>query len=130
MRCIGFRSTARSDRSCFRRWRHCWRTYLRSREKCGEKSNEQHTANDAGRNAMSDVLAIAAKSMADDMARMATISQNLANATTPGFKKDITVSRPFVEYLQAYGNAAQKTFVTSLPLPGTVVDYKPGSLRF
>ena len=35
---------------------------------------------------MSDVLAIAAKSMADDIARLATISHNLANATTPGFK--------------------------------------------
>lgn len=81
---------------------------------------------------MSDLLAIAAKSMADDMARMATISHNLANATTPGYKKDITVSRPFVEYLQAYGLAgtAPKTFVTSVPVPDTVVDHKAGSVRY
>ncbi len=78
---------------------------------------------------MSDLMAIAAKSMADDMARMATISHNLANATTPGFKKDIPVSRPFVEYLQAYGSGAQ-TYVTTLPAATTVVDHKAGSLRF
>jgi len=78
---------------------------------------------------MSDLMAIAAKSMADDMARMATISHNLANATTPGFKKDIPVSRPFVEYLQAYGSGAQ-TYVTTLPEATTVVDHKAGSLRF
>ena len=78
---------------------------------------------------MSDVLAIAAKSMADDMARLATISHNLANATTPGFKKDITVSRPFVDYLQVYRSAGQQTLATTLPVPGTVVDHKPGSLR-
>ena len=78
---------------------------------------------------MSDVLAIAAKSMADDIARLATISHNLANATTPGFKKDIAVSRPFVEYLQAYGQGAAKTLATTLPVPGTVIDHRAGSLR-
>jgi flagellar basal-body rod protein FlgG len=68
--------------------------------------------------------------MADDTMRMATISHNLANATTAGFKKDITVSRPFLEYLQAYGiGAPPQTFLTSLPLPDTVVDFKAGSLR-
>lgn len=79
---------------------------------------------------MSDVLAIAAKSMADDMARLATISHNLANATTPGFKKDITVSRPFVEYLQTYGATGPQTLATTVPVPGTVIDYKAGSLRY
>jgi len=81
---------------------------------------------------MSDVLAIAAKSMADDMTRMATISQNLANATTPGYKKDITVSRPFVEYLRSYATAGAlpQTFVSSLPVPDSVVDYRSGSVRY
>lgn len=78
---------------------------------------------------MSEVLAIAAKSMADDLARMATISHNLANATTPGFKKDITVTRPFIEYLQTYG-AYPRTFTTTVPVLDTVVDYKAGSLRY
>jgi flagellar basal body rod protein FlgG len=78
-----------------------------------------------------NVLAIAATSMADDTMRMATISHNIANATTPGFKKDITVSRPFLEYLQAYGiGMPPQTFLTSLPVPDTVVDFKAGSLRY
>src|SRR5689334_22673939 len=82
------------------------------------------------RRAMSDLMAIAAKSMADDMARMATISHNLANATTPGFKKDIPVTRPFVEYLQTYGASPAQTFVTTLPAATTVVDQKAGSVHF
>ncbi|MCX7274082.1 MAG: flagellar hook basal-body protein [Burkholderiales bacterium] len=78
---------------------------------------------------MTDVLAIAAASMADDMARLATISHNLANATTPGFKRDISYTRPFAAYLQAYGQPPQ-TLATSLPVTATVVDFKPGSLRY
>lgn len=78
---------------------------------------------------MSGVLAIAAASMNQDMARLATISHNLANATTAGFKKDIAVSRPFVAYLQAYGDPPQ-TFATTLPVPDTVVDHRAGSLRY
>jgi flagellar basal-body rod protein FlgG len=79
---------------------------------------------------MSEVLAIAAHSMADDIARMATISQNLANATTPGYKKEIPVSRPFVEYLQAYGMTGPQVFQSTLPAQMAVVDQRAGSLRY
>ncbi len=79
---------------------------------------------------MSEVLAIAARSMVDDMARLATISHNLANATTPGFKKEIPVSRAFVDLLQVYGTSAQQAYVTTLPAANAVVDQRAGSLRY
>lgn len=49
---------------------------------------------------MADAMAIAARSMADDIARLAAISHNLANAATPGFKREMTVSRPFVDFMR------------------------------
>ena len=76
------------------------------------------------------VLAIAAQSMSDDMSRLATISNNLANATTPGFKKDIPIARTFVEVLQAAGGNDQLSFVTTMPVTDTVVDSRAGSLHF
>src|ERR1043165_5132148 len=82
---------------------------------------------------MSEVLAIAARSMTDDMMRMATVSHNLANATTPGFKKEIPQSRPFVDFLNAAsaaGTDAAKTFVTTLPALNTVIDPRAGSLKY
>jgi flagellar basal-body rod protein FlgG len=79
---------------------------------------------------MSDLLAIVAASMSDDMARMATISHNLANATTPGFKKDIPVSRPFVDYLQAYDQGGSEAIAAATSATTTVVDHRAGSLRY
>jgi flagellar basal body rod protein FlgG len=61
---------------------------------------------------------------------MATISHNLANATTPGFKKDISVSRSFVDYLQAYGATGQVAVPVANVASTTVVDHKGGSLRY
>jgi len=79
---------------------------------------------------MSDLLAIAALAMNDDTTRMATISHNLANATTPGFKKEIPVSRPFAEVLSAQMAGGGAGIATTLPASTSVVDMRPGSLRY
>ncbi len=79
---------------------------------------------------MSGVLAIAALSMTEDTARLATISHNLANATTPGYKKEIPISQPFVDLLQVYSGTAPQAYATTLPALTTVVDQRPGSLRY
>lgn len=79
---------------------------------------------------MSEILAIAARSMTDDMARLATISHNLANATTPGFRKDLVVSRPFRDYLQVDGPAGRQMLATTVPVHDTVVDHRAGSVRY
>src|SRR5215207_4003373 len=79
---------------------------------------------------MSDLMAIAALSMSDDTARMATISHNLANATTPGFKKEIPLSRPFAEILTAQMNGRMEQIHTTLPAATAVVDTRAGSLKY
>lgn len=42
-----------------------------------------------------DLMTIAAVGMQNDLQRMGTISQNLANVTTPGYKKQVSLVRAF-----------------------------------
>lgn len=72
---------------------------------------------------MADAISITAASMAFDMQRLATISHNLANATTPGFKRELAYSRPFLQQLDA--------LALQVPLPQlrSVVDLRAGTLR-
>jgi flagellar basal-body rod protein FlgG len=46
-------------------------------------------------------LDVAARIMGDDLYRLNVVSQNLANAGTTGFKKEVVASRPFVDHLEA-----------------------------
>lgn len=75
---------------------------------------------------MSDALTIAAGSMSHDMQRLATISHNLTNATTTGYKRAVLLGTPFEALLHARdsGNAG-----APLPLAAPVLDFRPGSLR-
>lgn len=70
---------------------------------------------------MADALGIAARIMADDLFRLNTISQNLANANTTAYKKQLVVARPFVEYLQP-------NVPVSMPTLSSVVDPRQGPL--
>jgi flagellar basal body rod protein FlgG len=47
-----------------------------------------------------DSVSIASIAMQDDLQRMNNISQNLANVTTLGYKRQIAVGRPFASFLQ------------------------------
>jgi len=47
-----------------------------------------------------DVLTIASMALQGDLQRMDVISQNLANASTTGYKRQIHVQRPFGSFLQ------------------------------
>jgi flagellar basal-body rod protein FlgF len=71
-----------------------------------------------------DALSAAAGSMADDVSRLSTISQNLANATTVGYKREIPPSSPFVRALSEAAGADAGTASTS------IVDHRAGTLRF
>lgn len=46
-------------------------------------------------------IAIAARIMSSDLFRLNASAQNLANANTTGYKKDVVAARPFVDYLDA-----------------------------
>jgi flagellar basal-body rod protein FlgF len=49
---------------------------------------------------MADALTIAVQSMQNDMLRMDAISQNVANANTPGYRRTISTSKMFADVLQ------------------------------
>jgi flagellar basal-body rod protein FlgG len=85
-------------------------------------------------------ISIAARIMADDIFRLNVVSQNLANVNTPGYKKDVVSSRPFIEQLQASAAGAQAGLAMQglsaqgasmqVPLPAlsSVPDFRQGTL--
>lgn len=88
---------------------------------------------------MSDVLAISLHSMQQDMARLERISMNMANATTPGYKREVAVSLPiggtgtgaFVDAMRDAGASLAGTSGTTT-LGGSFVvrpDLRPGTLK-
>jgi flagellar basal-body rod protein FlgF len=79
---------------------------------------------------MPDALAIVAKSMADDMLRLASISYNLANAASPGFKQEMMVSRAFSDHITASGMRLPTALGVTLSEPGIMLDHRAGSLQF
>ena len=70
---------------------------------------------------MTDVLALSLRGMQQDMARLERISLNLANATTPGYRREVAMSLPtsggFADALDAAGGLSVKT------------DLRPGTLK-
>jgi flagellar basal-body rod protein FlgG len=73
---------------------------------------------------MASAIDIAARIMADDLYRLNVVSQNLANANTTGYKKELVSSRPFIEHLQA----GMSSVPVNMPALSTAVDHRPGSL--
>jgi flagellar basal-body rod protein FlgG len=68
--------------------------------------------------------------MADDLYRLNVASQNLANATTAGYKREVVTSRAFVDLLRAGLPAAgaARLIPVSLPALGSALDVRPGPL--
>lgn len=79
---------------------------------------------------MSDAFAIAALSMTDDMQRMATISHNLANVTTPGFKREVALDGRFAHLLQGVDPALAAQLAGTALDSNRRIDSQPGSVRF
>lgn len=83
---------------------------------------------------MSDVLSISEVSMKNDLLFMNIISNNLANVSTAGFKKDIAVSKPFelmmaTQALQSGGVAGTPSDVEMAPGFERYVDQNQGVVR-
>jgi flagellar basal-body rod protein FlgG len=69
--------------------------------------------------------------MMNDMARLNAVSHNLANSTTTGFKKEILVTRPFLEFLgTAQSDGLTGVLPIGLPRSESVTDHRPGTLKF
>lgn len=73
-----------------------------------------------------DIIAIAASGMQHDLLRMESISQNIANVRTPGYKKQISVAAPFAQ--QVDGALAQ---LVNGRAPATLtIDPSAATLRY
>ena len=69
-----------------------------------------------------DVMAIAAGGMQQDLLRAETISQNLANVLTPGYKRQVLVATGFAEQVSnALASSATST---------QTIDPAAGTLRY
>lgn len=76
---------------------------------------------------MDEILSIALRSMQHDMARLDRISMNLANAQTPGYKREVMAVRPFGQMVDGMAAAASAT-----PARGEVllqIDHRQGTLK-
>ncbi len=87
---------------------------------------------------MQEVLAIALRSMQQDVARLEQVSTNLANVTTPGYKRQLLLSRPDLStsatFAQAMGGAQAVRTDGGVPVPQTQAfdllrDMRAGTLR-
>jgi flagellar basal-body rod protein FlgG len=87
---------------------------------------------------MTDVLAISLNGMQQDMARLERISMNMANAATPGYKREVVASLPsngaaFSDAMQAAGAMTGDARAdTSGVTPAMLLiqsDTRPGTLR-
>jgi len=75
---------------------------------------------------MTDVLTVAAASLRDDALRVRVLSHNLANAQTPGYRKQIAVGGGFAQHF-THADAVQAN--ASVRSDAVVIDPRAGTLR-
>src|SRR5262245_31035582 len=76
---------------------------------------------------MIDAMTAAVELMTHDLQRMNAIAQNLANVSTAGFKREVSVARPFATFLLVPG--VNDIVPVTLPRSGIVQDMRAGPLR-
>ena len=77
-----------------------------------------------------DAVTIASISMQDDLQRLHTISQNLANVATLGYKRQFVTGRSFASFLPQASSSDQSSDQTSVVADSApALDMRPGSLR-
>jgi len=79
---------------------------------------------------MPETLAIVEMGMRAEMDRLGVISHNLANASTPGFRREIAIARPFGGQLTARLEGLVASGISPLDAGiARVTDDRPGSLQ-
>lgn len=76
-----------------------------------------------------DALTIAGIAMQNDLQRMDSISQNLANVMTPGYKRAIPVNNAFATLMGADAGAGASAATQGRALAARVLDPSAGTLR-
>lgn len=78
-----------------------------------------------------DAITIAAVGMQDSINRLNSTGQNLANVLTPGYKKEIPVSRSFAALLgEVSVDIGTVADAAAISIPEKVIDYTPGTMRY
>jgi flagellar basal-body rod protein FlgG len=80
---------------------------------------------------MQHILSIALAAMHQDMQRMDRVAVNLANVSTPGYKREIAEARPFVDVMEGVNAADAGRGISSpstAPL-SVMFDSRPGTLK-
>lgn len=70
-------------------------------------------------------MAIAAGGMQQDQLRMESISQNLANVLTPGYKKQVVLATPFAVQVEG-----ARVTASAAGVPAAAIDPAAGTLRY
>lgn len=88
---------------------------------------------------MTDVLAISLQGMQQEMARLERISLNLANATTPGYKREVATAQrigvgSFAQAMDSAASVSQGASLPASPSPSAGLlliqtDTRPGTLK-
>lgn len=79
---------------------------------------------------MFDALAITETGMLNDVQRLHSIGHNVANAGTVGFKREIVVTRPFVEQLAAGADDSAARSARTRPMMMVHIDHSDGALKY
>ncbi len=79
---------------------------------------------------MTDVITSTQAAMLNDVERLRTISQNLANVSTIGYKREIMVARPFADFMVSHDTAVSPQRIPGgQPVVLSSIDTSDGSLR-
>lgn len=80
---------------------------------------------------MHHILSITLEAMHQDMQRMDRVAVNLANVSTPGYKREIAEARPFVDVMEGIGTSGvgRETSSPSTTPMSVVFDNRPGTLK-
>ena len=81
---------------------------------------------------MQDAISIAIQSMHSDMSRVVATGGNLANLTTAGYKRSVSTTQSFTDYLSVagYGGGMKLPFPVLLPAVTQTTDHKAGDMKF
>lgn len=80
---------------------------------------------------MTEIVSVTQAGMLADVERMRAVSQNLANVSTLGYKREIVVMRPFVDMVDSFNESGTRAAgATVAPTLSAVTDHSPGSLKF
>jgi len=80
---------------------------------------------------MTEIVAVTQASMLAGTERLRAVSQNLANVSTLGYKREVVVTRPFMDVVDGYSQSSAGVSTPNVvPTLSAVTDHSPGSLKF